>query len=296
MVTSDVHQYRQGARRGQKAIHFRPTRSFAAPRSAPSPWPFSVAAASAATGGVRRRRSAPPNLVLITMDTTRADHLGAWGYPYAHTPNLDALAARGTRFVRCDTAAPITLPSHATDPHRPLPAPPRGARQRHLRAVAQGRDPRRAPGRPRLRHGGGGLGGGAGAPPGTGPRLSRLRRRPRRGLHSGERGLGEDGGRYHSRGPESNGGFEAAVLPLGALLRSARGVPAAHPFRRRRPRAHPPLRRRDRLHGRADRRAAEEAPRRRPTCWRWGTTARCSASTARRPTACCSTAPPGGCR
>jgi choline-sulfatase len=55
-----------------------------------------------------------PNLVLITMDTTRADHLGAWGWPYAHTPNLDALAARGTRFVRCDTAAPITLVSHST--------------------------------------------------------------------------------------------------------------------------------------------------------------------------------------
>jgi choline-sulfatase len=55
-----------------------------------------------------------PNLVLITMDTTRADHLGAWGYRQAHTPNLDALAARGTRFARCDTAAPITLPSHAT--------------------------------------------------------------------------------------------------------------------------------------------------------------------------------------
>jgi arylsulfatase A-like enzyme/Flp pilus assembly protein TadD len=55
-----------------------------------------------------------PNLVLITLDTTRADHLGAWGWPYAHTPNLDALAARGSRFVRCDTAAPITLVSHAT--------------------------------------------------------------------------------------------------------------------------------------------------------------------------------------
>ena len=55
-----------------------------------------------------------PSLVLITLDTTRADHLGAWGWPHARTPHLDALARRGTRFVRCDTAAPITLPSHAT--------------------------------------------------------------------------------------------------------------------------------------------------------------------------------------
>ena len=43
------------------------------------------------------------------MDTTRADHLGAWGYPYAHTPSLDALAARGTRFARVDTAVHAAL-------------------------------------------------------------------------------------------------------------------------------------------------------------------------------------------
>lgn len=57
---------------------------------------------------------APPTLVLLTLDTTRADHLGAWGWPHAKTPHLDALARRGTRFARCDTAAPVTLPSHAT--------------------------------------------------------------------------------------------------------------------------------------------------------------------------------------
>lgn len=57
---------------------------------------------------------AAPNLVVITLDTTRADHLGAWGWAHARTPNLDALAARGTRFARCDSAAPVTLPSHST--------------------------------------------------------------------------------------------------------------------------------------------------------------------------------------
>jgi len=55
----------------------------------------------------------PPSVVLITMDTTRADHLGCWGGSAA-TPALDRLAARGVRFARCDTAAPVTLPSHAT--------------------------------------------------------------------------------------------------------------------------------------------------------------------------------------
>ena len=67
-----------------------------------------------AAAPAERAKRTPPNLVLITMDTTRADHLGAWGYTLAHTPNLDALAARGTRFSRVDTAAPITLPSHTT--------------------------------------------------------------------------------------------------------------------------------------------------------------------------------------
>ncbi|MEO8196291.1 MAG: sulfatase-like hydrolase/transferase [Thermoanaerobaculia bacterium] len=56
----------------------------------------------------------PPNIVLLTLDTTRADHLGSAGWAYASTPNLDALARRGVRFERCDSAAPITLPSHAT--------------------------------------------------------------------------------------------------------------------------------------------------------------------------------------
>ncbi|MFL6203695.1 MAG: sulfatase-like hydrolase/transferase [Thermoanaerobaculia bacterium] len=67
-------------------------------------------------GGKNPPGRMPPrrNLVLITLDTTRADHLGAYGWKAARTPNLDALAARGTRFVRCDTAAPVTLPSHAT--------------------------------------------------------------------------------------------------------------------------------------------------------------------------------------
>lgn len=55
-----------------------------------------------------------PNIVLLTLDTTRADHLGSAGWAYAATPNLDALARRGVRFERCDSAAPITLPSHAT--------------------------------------------------------------------------------------------------------------------------------------------------------------------------------------
>jgi arylsulfatase A-like enzyme/Flp pilus assembly protein TadD len=73
-----------------------------------------LALAAPAFAGPAPSAPARPNLVLVTLDTTRADHLGAWGWEYAHTPNLDALAKRGTRFVRCDTVAPITLVSHAS--------------------------------------------------------------------------------------------------------------------------------------------------------------------------------------
>ena len=60
-------------------------------------------------------KSAPTfNLLLITLDTTRADHLGCYGNKQARTPNLDRLAAEGWRFNRAYCSAPLTLPSHAT--------------------------------------------------------------------------------------------------------------------------------------------------------------------------------------
>jgi arylsulfatase A-like enzyme/Flp pilus assembly protein TadD len=52
-------------------------------------------------------------VVLVTIDTLRADHVGAWGAAFARTPTLDALAARGVRFARAFASAPLTLPSHA---------------------------------------------------------------------------------------------------------------------------------------------------------------------------------------
>lgn len=80
--------------------------------------PLRVAMLALCAGGLSglAAGAAPPqrSLVLITLDTTRADHLGCYGWPHAHTPSLDGLARRGTRFARCDTAAPVTLPSHTT--------------------------------------------------------------------------------------------------------------------------------------------------------------------------------------
>ena len=54
------------------------------------------------------------NVVLITIDTLRADHLGCYGYKQIKTPNVDGLAAEGTRFERAFSVVPVTLPSHAT--------------------------------------------------------------------------------------------------------------------------------------------------------------------------------------
>src|SRR6185369_16901946 len=59
-------------------------------------------------------KPAARNLLLITIDTLRADHVGAYGWSRAHTPTLDSLAKRGALFERAYAAAPITLPSHAT--------------------------------------------------------------------------------------------------------------------------------------------------------------------------------------
>ena len=52
-----------------------------------------------------------PNVVVITIDTLRADHLGCYGYKHIRTPNIDALAVDGVRFERAYTAVPVTLPS-----------------------------------------------------------------------------------------------------------------------------------------------------------------------------------------
>jgi arylsulfatase A-like enzyme/Tfp pilus assembly protein PilF len=54
------------------------------------------------------------NVVLITIDTLRADHVGCYGYKQIKTPNIDGLAADGARFERAFAVVPVTLPSHTT--------------------------------------------------------------------------------------------------------------------------------------------------------------------------------------
>jgi choline-sulfatase len=69
--------------------------------------------------GCGRDRAVPisparPNVLFVTIDTLRADHLGCYGHAAAATPTLDALAARGVRFTTAVAHVPLTGPSHAS--------------------------------------------------------------------------------------------------------------------------------------------------------------------------------------
>jgi choline-sulfatase len=53
-------------------------------------------------------------VILISIDTLRADHLGAYGYKAISTPNIDAFAQHGTLFTDASSQVPLTLPSHTS--------------------------------------------------------------------------------------------------------------------------------------------------------------------------------------
>jgi choline-sulfatase len=78
---------------------------------------LALLAAAAACGRDRAPSPAPaerPNVLLVTIDTLRADHLGCYGHQAAATPTVDALARRGVRFETAVSHAPLTGPSHAS--------------------------------------------------------------------------------------------------------------------------------------------------------------------------------------
>jgi len=70
----------------------------------------------AAVGGWRYARASAPvsgPIIIVSIDTLRADHLPAYGYQKVKTPAIDALAADGVVFERAYSHAPQTLPAHA---------------------------------------------------------------------------------------------------------------------------------------------------------------------------------------
>lgn len=71
-------------------------------------------AAGCARGEAPALPSRPASVLLITVDTLRADRLGAYGDEAARTPHMDALASGGVVFDRAYTPSPITLPAHTS--------------------------------------------------------------------------------------------------------------------------------------------------------------------------------------
>lgn len=80
---------------------------------------IALAAAGAVYWSQRQAAGPPaddrhPNILMVSIDTLRADHVSAYGYPKPTTPHLDQMAAEGARFARAISNCPWTLPSHIT--------------------------------------------------------------------------------------------------------------------------------------------------------------------------------------
>ncbi|HTR65293.1 MAG TPA: sulfatase-like hydrolase/transferase, partial [Terriglobales bacterium] len=72
-----------------------------------------IASLSVNASAAAAPRKRAPNVILITIDTVRADHLGCYGYKDIQTPTLDALAHDGIVFEHAISQVPLTWPSHA---------------------------------------------------------------------------------------------------------------------------------------------------------------------------------------
>lgn len=79
---------------------------------------LALAAGTACSRGSRQSTRGPAlrplNLVVITIDTLRPDHLHCYGYSKIETPSVDSIAARGVLFENAVTQTPLTPPSHAS--------------------------------------------------------------------------------------------------------------------------------------------------------------------------------------
>lgn len=73
-----------------------------------------VATAALAIAAAREARTPPPSILLVTIDTVRADRLTPYGLADASMPNLERLAREGVVFDQAGTVAPLTLPAHAS--------------------------------------------------------------------------------------------------------------------------------------------------------------------------------------
>ena len=78
-------------------------------------WYAGAALIGGLAGCTRISAGAPPaNVLIVTLDTTRADRLSAYGFQSASMPAIDRLAREGILFQRATTVAPLTLPAHCS--------------------------------------------------------------------------------------------------------------------------------------------------------------------------------------
>ena len=103
----EYHETREIDERHQKEFVFRVFRADVSWLS------WLAVVASALSVAVLSQAAPPPNVLLITIDTVRADRIGAYGYAKAATPVMDRLAREGVRFADATTQAPLTGPAHA---------------------------------------------------------------------------------------------------------------------------------------------------------------------------------------
>ncbi len=245
------------------------------------------------------RSAAGHNVLLITLDTTRADHLGCYGYGQARTPRLDGLARDGVRFARVYCPAPLTLPSHATIMTGLYPAT-HGVRNNGHDLAPKWQTLAETLKEPRLRHGGLRLVLFGRFPVRPGPGLRRLRRHlPAAGAAQGRQRRAPGRGDLRPVLPLAGQERRGPVLRLGPLLRSASALRPAPALPRSG--ARPSVRRRDRLHGPAmsERSWTPSRPRdcsRRPWSSSPATTAKASGTRSRPVTASSFMKRPSGCR
>ncbi len=86
-------------------------------KAAPQGLPWLLIATLSILGNCSQRNEPPegrPNLLLITIDTLRADRCSSYGYRLPTTPQMDALARAGLRFESAYAPMPVTGPTHAT--------------------------------------------------------------------------------------------------------------------------------------------------------------------------------------
>ena len=92
-------------------------RSRAISRGRMAPWSLLLVAA-ACLGGLLLSCPFPSqkvrNVLLVSIDTCRADHLGCYGYPHGTTPNIDRIAEEGIVFANAYSPVPLTLPAHSS--------------------------------------------------------------------------------------------------------------------------------------------------------------------------------------